>query len=369
MPRRFFNNHLFFHSCVDLSGNKAKSIDGIAGDVIAVGFSQCVEEEPSASGRSPDKTRSRSKESKPKEKKIKLKRSASDGYTKTRRVNPPKSNSSLKRSGSDAHRKSIRVKPRSEAKQAKQRKATVKRSASDGYTKSRRIKPLPPTEPPPPSVSTNGHVRVTERVKSTGYSVTPLDSSGSSEHSERPIIGREEGFIQSGSVSNDASASNGTPQSGNAVRTITPLIKVDHAPSRTDSVSNGTVKLQSLATSDPLQRARLLDTTRDTPTPCEASVPKLNVNGALPPVDLAAIMLGRANTLNVGSDSVDEKRHTACLSASKDIQPGEVLKTVRRKSGSTIAALPIDGELVKRGSKDDLDVHWKRKVSISGNCR
>ncbi len=372
MPLRVFKNHLFSHSCVDLTGAQARSIDGRSGDIIAVGFGgnqvalgqYTAEDKPKATDKRMEKSRSRSKEPKSKEKRSNLKRSASDGYSKSRSVKPPKEkNSSLKRSASDGHTKSRKVKPQAEAKPPKDRKATVKRSASDGHTKSKRIKPVPL------SVSANGHVRVMERMRSTNYVSSFVESSDSFEHVRNPIIGRETGFLRSGSEPTptlDSATGIGLAKNAKgatATQNIaSALIKVDHVPSRPDSVSNGIVKIEHLATADLTKRAQLLNTNGDmqvdTCTAREAAP-----NGHLPSADIVAVSRERNNTLNVGVDSKDVKRHTACLSASRPIEPPEEIKATRRKSSGAFSALTIAGGLLRRKNKSKPDeVHWKRKV-------
>ncbi len=388
MPLRLFKNHLFSHSCVDLTGANAKSIAGRSGDVIALGFKgdqvalgPCTAaDEPNVVSKKPEKTRSRSKEPKSKERKSSLKRSASDGYTKSRTVKQPKRNVTLlKRSASDGYAKSMKVKPRVDQKPPKNRKATVKRSVSDGYTKSKRIKPTPI------SISANGHVRVMESVRSSNYMPDPIESSGSLEHYPNPIIGREIGFIRSGTHSLGTPtlecAQNGT--------TVFPLIKVDHVPSRPDSVSNDFVKIEHLDTTDSSKRSQLLDTnTVSTHKQTGATAKQSTVNGHLPSADLLAVGQGLTNTLNAGTDNTSVKlhtaclsashvkrhtaclsashvkRHTACLSASREIEPPEQVKAARRKSSGPMSALSIAGGFLRRKNKNKPDeVHWKRKVN------
>lgn len=371
MPLRLFKNHMFSHSCVDLSGAQARSIDGRSGDIITVGFGgnqvalgqYTAEDKPKATSKNMEKSRSRSKEPKSTDKK--LKRSASDGYSKSRSVKPPKEkNSSLKRSASDGYTKSRKVKPRAEAKPPKERKATVKRSASDGHTKSKRIKPVPL------SVSANGHVRVMERVRSTNYVSSFVESSESFEHLQNPIIGRETGFLRSGSEPTptlDSATGTGLVKNakGATQHIASPLIKVDHAPSRPDSVSNGVVKVEHLATADLTKRAQLLDTNGDMQVDtCTAR--QAAPNGHFPSVDILAVSRERNNTLNVGIDTTDVKRHTTCLSASRHIEPPEQLKAARRKSSGAFSALSIAGGLLRRKNKSKPDeVHWKRKVGTT----
>lgn len=371
MPLRLFKNHLFSHSCVDLTAARAKSIENRSDDVIALGFKggqialgPCTTEDgPHVGSKKTEKPRSRSKEPKSRERKSSLKRSASDGYTKSRTVKQPKGNSAaLKRSASDGYAKSMKIKPRVEAKPPKNRKATVKRSASDGHTKSKRIKPVPI------SVSANGHVRVMESVRSSSYMPNSIESSGSLEHSQKPIVGREIGFIRSrthslGSPTLDCASADGLAQNG---AISCPLIKVDHVHSRPDSVSNDFVKIERLDTTDSSKRSQLLDTnTAIGHTSTGATAKDDTVKSHIPSSDMLPVSHGLTNTLNVGADDIDVKRHTTCLSDSRHVETPDQVKVARRKSSGPMLALSIAGGFLRRKNKNKPDeVHWKRKVKL-----
>ena len=373
MPlRRFgFKTRLFSHSCVDLSSTRTRSIDGRVSDVLAVGLNsqvalgRCdVEDEPKASGKKQGR-RSRSKE-----KRSNLKRSASDSHTKSKRVKPPKEkNSSLKRSASDGHTKSMRIKPQAEAKSPKGRKVNLRRSASDGHTKNKRIKPS--SGPVPLSVSENGHVRIVKRVQSNGYSHSPLEDTGSSEYEPNPIIGQEAAFVQSTSEANGhaqnsqatfAMSWNGTTTTDGCQKepNAIALIKVDHAPSRPDSVSNGVVPIEHVELTDSIRRAQLLDKLSRYPLRDPIAYDQLQL-----PTGATATNSSTTNTLNVGKDLDEQKRHTACLDEGRQVEAPESLKAARRKSSGAEAPRFLGGSGFLRkkpkGDKPD-EVHWKRKV-------
>ncbi len=345
MPLRLFKNHLVSHSCVDLTASPG---NGCSSDVIAQGFKggqvalgSCTSQDEPVPAKKHEKTRSRSKETKLRERKSSLMRSVSDGYTKSRTVKLTKPNpTSLKRSASDGYAKAMKVRPQVEPKPPKNRKATVKRSASDGHTKARRIKPVPI------SVSANGHVRVMESVRSSSYMADPVESSGSLEQSDKPIVGREIGFLRSGTHSLGNPTLESSPVSASA------LIKVDHVPSRPDSVSNDTVKIEHLGNTDSATRSQLVGDSH-----CSGAA----TNGHSNMLETFGKEL--TNTPNVETNA---KRHTTYLSGSRQIEPPpDQLKTTRRKSSGPLSALSLAGGFLRRKNKNKPDeVHWKRKVEL-----